>query len=459
MRKSIGWICCALLSIGVARAAGVTGPVRIVTLDPGHFHASLVQKFMYDGVDPLVHVYAPRGDDVLEHLKRIDGFNQRKDQPTSWRTELYTGPDYLERMLREKRGNVVVLSGNNAHKAQYILSSIEAGLNVLADKPMIIAPADLPKLQQAFALAEQRGTLLYDIMTERHEITSVLQRALSQQPELFGTLLKGSVDDPAIRKESVHHFSKVVAGQALKRPQWFFDVRQQGEGIVDVTTHLVDLVQWQAFPEQVLQPEDAKVLRAKHSRTPLTLEQFTKVTGATAFPEFLKGDVINGALNVYANGSFTYRLRGVHALVSVRWDFEAPPGAGDTHFSVMRGSKATLSIRQGAEQQYKPVLYIEGTKDVSASSVEAAANKAIASLQSEYPGVALKRDGNRWAVTVPEKYNVGHEAHFAQVTENFLKYLRAGKLPAWEVPNMLTKYSTIMQAYEMSRPRPMGSGD
>ena len=52
---------------------------------------------------------------------------------------------------------------------------------------------------------------------------------------------------------------------------------------------------------------------------------------------------------------------------------------------------------------------------------------------------------------MPDKYSVGHEAHFAQVTENFLRYLRDGKLPEWEVPNMLTKYATIMQAYELSR--------
>jgi hypothetical protein len=38
-------------------------PIRLVTLDPGHFHAALVQKFMYDGVDARVHVYAPGGDD------------------------------------------------------------------------------------------------------------------------------------------------------------------------------------------------------------------------------------------------------------------------------------------------------------------------------------------------------------------------------------------------------------
>jgi predicted dehydrogenase len=424
-------------ALSSSHAEGVTAPVRLLTLDPGHFHAALVQKFMYQGVDPLVHVYAPKGDDVLEHMKRIEGFNTRKDQPTQWRTELYTGPDYLQRMLQERAGNVVVISGNNAQKAQYILTSMQAGLNVLADKPMAITPADLGKLERAFAIAEKNGTLLYDIMTERFEITSILQRELSRRPDLFGTLLKGTPAAPAIRKESVHHFSKVVAGSPLKRPQWFFDVRQQGEGLVDVTTHLVDLVQWQAFPDQALKPSDAKVLSARRTWTPLTLDQFTKVTGAKSFPDFLQSDVRNGVLNVYANGEFTYRLRDVHALVSVKWDFEAPPGAGDTHFSVMRGSKATLTIQQGAAQQFKPVLYIERASDVSASALEAAVQAAIASLQSEFPGVGVRRDGERWAVTVPEKYNVGHEAHFAQVTENFLNYLRSGPLPAWEVPIFL----------------------
>src|SRR5690606_8736909 len=111
-------------------------------------------------------------------------------------------------------------------------------------------------------------------------------------------------------------------------------------------------------------------------RTPLTLDQFTKVTGAKSFPDFLQSDVRNGVLNVYANGEFTYRLRDVHALVSVKWDFEAPPGGGDTHFSVMRGSKATLTIQQGAAQQFKPVLYIERTGDVSASAHQAALKAA-----------------------------------------------------------------------------------
>ena len=41
-----------------------------MVLDPGHFHAALLQKIMYPQIDPLVRVYAPAGDDVQEHLKR-----------------------------------------------------------------------------------------------------------------------------------------------------------------------------------------------------------------------------------------------------------------------------------------------------------------------------------------------------------------------------------------------------
>ena len=428
---------------------------QIITVDPGHFHAALVQKFMYADVDPLVHVYAPPGADVVEHLKRIESFNTRADDPTSWRMETYTGKDFFEKMLEDKPGNIVVLAGNNARKTDYILRSVEASLNVLADKPMAITPADYRKLEKAFATAQAKDVLLYDIMTERFEITSILQRELSQRPELFGTLTQGSPQQPAIVKESVHHFSKVVAGAPLIRPQWFFDVRQEGEGIVDVTTHLVDLVQWQAFPEQALDPKDARVLSARRWSTQMTPAQFKQVTGAASFPAYLQKDVRDGNLHVYSNGEFTYRLKGIHAHISVIWNFEAPPGAGDTHFSTMRGTKAALTIRQGEAEKYRPVLYIEKGSNVAASTHDAAVKAAIASLQQKYPGVGVRRataaEKAAWVVTVPDKYSVGHEAHFAQVTENFLRYLRDGKLPEWDVPSMLTKYATIMQAYELSR--------
>jgi hypothetical protein len=90
-------------------------PVRLVTLDPGHFHAALVQKTMYDNVDSVVHVYAPEGNDLKLHMDKINGYNQRTDNPTRWEEEVYTGDDYFEKMIAEK-GNVVVLAGNNEKK-------------------------------------------------------------------------------------------------------------------------------------------------------------------------------------------------------------------------------------------------------------------------------------------------------------------------------------------------------
>jgi predicted dehydrogenase len=322
---------------------------------------------------------------------------------------------------------------------------------VLADKPMVITPGDLPKLKAAFARARKNKVLLYDIMTERFEITTMLQRAFSRQKGLFGALEKGTPDNPAITKISVHNFSKVVAGAQLKRPQWFFDPAQQGAGIVDVMTHLVDLVQWEAFPEVTLKPSDAKVLKARRWTTALTLEQFGRVTGAKEFPAFLAPYVKDGVLLAPSNGEMTYTLKGIHANTSVTWDFEAPPGAGDTHFSVMRGTKASLTIKQGAEQAYKPVLYVERAPSIDAGAHEKALRAAVAEIAGSWPGVDVMAEGDLFVVTVPGKYHNGHEAHFTQVTENFLSYLRAGRLPGWEVPNMITKYSTIMQAYEMSR--------
>ena len=56
-----------------------------------------------------------------------------------------------------------------------------------------------------------------------------------------------------------------------------------------------------------------------------------------------------------------------------------------------------------------------------------------------------------WIVQIPEKYHVGHEAHFGQVTKKFLRYLEEGRLPAWEVPNMIAKYYTTTAALEMAK--------
>ena len=267
---------------------GANGEVKLITLDPGHFHAALVQKVMYDQISPDVYVYAPESEDVQIHLDLINSYNTRKDKPTHWNELIYKGDDYLEKMLRDKSGNVVVISGNNRKKTEYIYASVNAGMNVLADKPMAIDTADFELLKKAFKTAEQKGVLLYDIMTERSEITTILQKEISLIPEIFGTLEKGTAEDPAVIRSSIHTFYKYVSGSVLKRPAWFFDSKQQGEGIADISTHLVDLIQWECFPGQIIDyTKDIKILSAERWPTKLSSEEFNTVTRLKEFPKYL----------------------------------------------------------------------------------------------------------------------------------------------------------------------------
>jgi len=420
--------------------------VKLMNLDPGHFHASLVQKTMYESVDPKVHVYAPDGPEVQSYLNRIADYNTRPGNPTSWEETVYTGGDFLEKMLSEKPGNVMVVSGNNAKKTEYILKTVQAGIHVLADKPMVITPEAYPMLEEAFATAKENGVLLYDIMTERHEITTMLQKELSQKPEVFGQLQTGSPEEPSITKESVHHFSKIVSGKPLIRPPWFFDVSQQGEGIVDVTTHLVDLIQWEAFPGVILKKSDVEIISGKRWTTDLSPAMFEKVTGINTWPDYLNEAVEDQILKVYSNGEINYKLKGIHAKASVIWNYEAPEGTGDTHFSIMRGTKCNLAIRQGEEEDYKPMLYIEATQVDSPDKFRKSLEAAIKDLSAKYPGLELvEMDGLVWQLQIPDKYKVGHEAHFGQVTKKFLAYLNSGTLPEWEIPNMIVKYYTTTE--------------
>lgn len=426
--------------------------VRLMTLEPGHFHAALVQKEMYPQVSPQVHVYAPLGFDLTEHLNRIARFNLRKENPTAWELEIHTGQKSLERMLAERPGNVVVISGRNRGKIDRLKASVDAGLSVLVDKPWIIDAADFPKLDEALAAAEKKRLVAYDMMTERYEITTILQKELIHDREVFGELTKGTQAEPAVYMDSVHHILKIVAGAPNIRPAWFFDVRQQGEGLSDVATHLVDLVQWMSFPEQAIDyRKDIEVTAAERWPTLLTREQFQRVTNEANFPDFLAGDVRNDKLEYYCNGTVDYRLRGINARVKVVWNYEAPAG-GDTHMAVFRGTRSRIEVRQGKEENFRPELYVVPNGLAEKDAIRAAIEKRLAALADKYAGVAVVDRGSELLITIPDRYRVGHEPHFAEVTARFLEYLRdPGKLPAWERPNMLAKYFVTTRAVELSR--------
>jgi predicted dehydrogenase len=427
-------------------------PSQLIIADPGHFHAALLQKQMYSGVASRVSVYATLGPDVLDYLKRISLFNLRRDNPTDWQLDVHLSDDAISEMLRDRPGNIVVFAGRNRGKIDRILASLEAGLNVLADKPWIISSSEMPKLEAALLLAESKHLAAYDIMTERYEVTSELQRVFVNDAEIFGKLEYGTASDPGIRARSVHNVMKVVAGVPLQRPAWFFDVAQYGEGLADVGTHVVDLVQWTAFPDQSIDyRKDIQIIEGRHWALPISKAQFAAVTGEVDFPEAVSSAVHDGKLDYYCNNAVHYTLRGVHVKLEILWDWEAPKGAGDVYEASFRGTKSRVEIRQTEKEKHIPELYIvpAGT---GRDEVLTALRKKVVALQKQWPGLAIDEGAGELRIIVPEGFRVGHEDHFGQVTNRFFDYLRsAGSMPAWERPNMLAKYWVSTKGVEMSR--------
>jgi len=348
---------------------------------------------------------------------------------------IYTGTDYLEKMLAEKKGNAVIISGNNSKKSEYIRRSIEAGMHVLADKPLAVTPKDFKMLKKSFKLAEKKKVLIFDPMDLRYDISNILQKELAEIPELFGELKKGSLDDPSLIQENLHHFLKFSGSEPARRPAWFFDIEQQGHGITDVSTHLVDMSQWAGFPEVVIKyKKDIKILNSKEWPTELTPSEFKRITRVD-YPGYLKKYVKDSILSVLANGEINYTIKGVHAKVTVNWKYREPTGSSDTHYALMRGTKADLELRQGIEEKYKATLYIKAAPGIPAAEFAATIEKVKAGFQQKYPGFDLIQKGNEWIVK-PGTFKGTNSAEVA------IGYILKNSMPAWEVPNMIAKYYT-----------------
>ena len=456
--KQIAYIVsCLLFSIFMASVGCHTEslrPLKLVVLDPGHFHASLLQKNSLDDLSDTVQVFAPEGDEVQQYLSAVESYNKRSENPTSWCEQLYLGCNYLEKMLSDSKGDIVVLAGNNRRKTNYILSAVKAGYNVLADKPLAISSADFGLLKQAYMEAQNRGVIIYDMMTERYDAINIVVRELLHNTELFGTLQSGTLEEPAVSMESTHHFFKTVSGAPLIRPAWYYDVEQQGEGIADVTTHLIDLLFWQCFPnESIHYLSDVELLDANHWPTRVTEEQFKSSTSEETFPHYLDKYVKKGILEVMSNGTIQFRVKGVNVGMKIIWNWTSPTG-NDTFSAQMTGSKATLEIVQDASTDFVKQLFVRRKPDSDEMVFNASLRDAVATLQKYYPGITAKKvTPDRYLLDIPISERPGHEDHFGLLARRFLQGIRSGNIPDWETDNTLSKYYITTTAVRLAAQR------
>jgi predicted dehydrogenase len=414
----------------------------IVILNPGHFHAALTLRERHPLIDDDVHVFTEDGPDVDHFLRLVQAFNDRPVEPTRWTLYVYRGADYLERLLAQRPGEVVIIAGRNNEKLPLIHLLHAQGFHVLGDKPWLIESEQIGLLRKVTAGAP----LAMDIMTERHEIANRVQRALVQQPAVFGDF-RIDGDQPAIAIRSVHHLSKMVNNRPLQRPAWYFDLAVQGEGITDVTTHLVDLVQWMVG-NGVRFDWPVERLSARQWPTVIPREIFSRVTGLDDFPEILHERVVDGALQYLCNAALSYRLRGIPVEIEALWGLEEPEGGGDLHRAILRGTRSDLTVDQGPETAFLTTLTIDPVEGGQAFAE--ALTDTVAGMQTEFPGLGVEPAGAEFRITIPKVLRTTHEQHFATVLQTFLAYIDEGLWPVNLGPDLDTKYTLLAQALELS---------
>jgi len=258
----------------------------LLILNPGHFHAALVLRERHPILSDDIYVYSETGPDLDRFIKIAESFNNRQDNPTRWKLNVYRGKDGLEKLIDEKQGDIAVLAGRNNTKMENIDTLNRSGLAILADKPWVTTEAALPFLRST--LASDRP-MAADIMTERYEIATLLQKEFLAEENVFGRIRVEDNAGPAVFKECVHHLYKVVNERPLVRPVWYFDTDIQGEGIVDTTIHLVDMTQWMLFPGTPIDYEnDIQLIEARRWATGVPLDKFTKITGTNQSPQTVR---------------------------------------------------------------------------------------------------------------------------------------------------------------------------
>lgn len=450
MITRLGAFVFVLLAVRLAPASDMQR--RMIVLDPEHPHAAAVFAHPIPGVSNTVHVYAPPGRGVNAFLESLASFNHRALNPTDWHVESHIAPEFLQSMLREPPGNIVVITSRNDLKIRYILSCLRAGQNVLADKPWIIDRKDLAALETALNVAREKHLILYDGMTERFDVTYQIQRELMRDPDVFGRPLTGSVSQPAVELKNLHSLVKFNSGKVITRPAWFLDVRQQGEAIADVGTHLVDLEMWTLFPDQGIDYRtDVKVLKATRSPITLTLPQFERLTNVSRWPDFLQSSIRNDQLEYFCNNAASYTIRGITAAIHDDWEYESPGALSDSYLVLYRGTRATVRVRQSKAENYVPEIDVIPNEDAQPAALHAALKRKLEELGGVYPGLSLRENGRAIRVVIPDELRERNGSTFSQLVAQFLRYVQKPEsFPGWEQPNLLAKYYITTTAVGMA---------
>ena len=415
----------------------------LLFLEPGHFHAALTLRTRNPRVARRVHLHATPGPERDAFIALVRSFNDRAVDPTDWDLEVHESADPERALVRARHGAVVVLAGRNQPKLGAIARLHAAGLHVLADKPWLTDGAALPDLERATA----GGPLAMDVMTFRHEVVAGLAARLAASRELFGEFDTSS-DEPAIDIRSAHHLLKVVNGAPLRRPAWYYDTRVQGDGLVDLQSHMTDQAQWligdgAGFDYR----RDFALEGAERWSTPVPLDLFRASTGRDDFPDALRERVTDGVLALACNGEIRYRLRGVPVRQRAEWGQREPKGGGDAHRAALRGTNAAIVTRRGPETGFRAELHVAPRN--AGPRFDARLDETLSEWGRgrALPGLSRRPSSLGQEIVIPDALHTPHEAHFAMVLDRFLDHVESAAWPAALAARIRSRYTLLAEAH------------
>lgn len=145
-------------------------------------------------------------------------------------SELFRAPVYndLDELLRKSGANTLLTAAINSGKADIIVKAVDAGLNIISDKPLVTTMDDLNRITDV--LERNKNVKLYLMLSERYNPVLVTAKKLIDAGEI------GQVVN--IINMRPHRLSP------QGRPAWMFDSKQYGGIINDLGVHDIDLAVW-----------------------------------------------------------------------------------------------------------------------------------------------------------------------------------------------------------------------
>ena len=152
-----------------------------------------------------------------------DNIDNARAASETFGAPLYTDLD----ALLSSGANMLLTARINCDKPEYIIRALEAGLGVVADKPMATRLEDLDRIEAA---AKKSGAPLYLMLTERFDNAVYTAKKLIDRGIIGSIAQQYLVRPHRLRPEG--------------RPDWMFHSGQYGGIINDIGVHDIDLARF-----------------------------------------------------------------------------------------------------------------------------------------------------------------------------------------------------------------------